>query len=503
MTYTLAYNLSEFSNGLYLPSAYIVGLDAAQSLTYIKKKATEENISEFKLPLSPSVKKLLDIVVLLSPKSLEKKYNANPKKIIPLTVLLADDTILGKISAFIHRNLGDFLYTIVQEQFPLCLDIENKVVANLAQLSLNQTVLQPIIYFEQTPEGMIYRLHIKENKTTWQIQKKPCLLVCNDPAWIVRDNQLSYIEGINSARLKPFFTKDEVAIPPKNLVDYCKKIILPLVEKLDFEHQGFDIIPHNTILKAELSLFHNFITHSFGLSLSFDYGKITFNWKEARQQKSFLDINDKGQVVIHHVKRQLENEADFIEKLQKLGLLNQESHYFSLMENPTTDANDMIDWLITHQKTLEQEGFTLAAPVLDNKPIALLRPILNHLTTSQENDWFDLKIEIVVGAFKIPFGQLVPHIREQNPYFLLPDNTYFIIPTAWMEKYQGLAQFGKVQQQSIRINKSQAPALLDEAFLGHDTLEKETTLWTPSRYLKAELRPYQVEGIIKTNWEPV
>jgi superfamily II DNA or RNA helicase len=496
MTYTLAYNLSEYSNGLYLPSAYIVGLDAAKTLTYIKKKATEENISEFNLPLSKSIKKLLDIVVLLSAKNLEKKYNANPKKVIPLTTLLTDATFSAKISDFINRNLGEFLQIVMQEQYPICVDIENKAVANLAQLTLNPTLLQPKIYFEQTPEGLIYRLHIQENNMTWLIQKKPCLLVCNDPAWIVRDNQLSQIEGINSARLKPFFTKDEVVIPQKNLVDYCKKIILPLVEKLDFEHEGFEIIPHNTIINAELSLFHNFLNPSFGLSLRFDYGKMTFPWKDSRQQKSFLDINDKAQVIIHHVKRQLENEVIYVEKLQKIGLINQESNYFSLAEKPITSAENMINWLILHQSTLEQEGFTIAEPVLDNKPIALLRPSLNHLTTAQDNDWFDLKIEVVVGTFKIPFGQLVPNIREQNPYFLLPDSTYFIIPTEWMEKYQGIAQFGKVQNQSIKIARNQAPALLEGTFLtGIENNPKEDIKWTPPQYLKAELRPYQVKGV--------
>jgi hypothetical protein len=362
MSYTIAYNLSEISNGLYLPSAYIVGLDAAKTLTYIKKKATENNISEFKLPLSTSVKKLLDIVVLLSPKSLEKKYNANPKKIIPLTALIADAPILAKISDFINQNLGEFLRIVMQEQFPICLDIENRVVANLAQLTLNPTILQPKIYFEKTPEGLIYRLHIQDNKTTWLIQKKPCLLVCNEPAWIVRDTQLSHIEGINSARLKPFFTKDEVVIPQKNLVDYCKKIILPLAEKLDFEHKGFDIVPKNTIFKAELSLFYNALTSSFGINLCFDYGKIAFQWKDTKQQKSFLDINDKAQLVIHHVKRQLENEAVFVEKLHKLGLISQESNYFSLTEKPITSVEDMTNWLILHQKTLEKEGFTIATP---------------------------------------------------------------------------------------------------------------------------------------------
>jgi hypothetical protein len=355
MPYTIAYNLTEFAPDLYLPSAYIVALDDAKILSYRQKKATEDNLSEYQLVYTPTVKKLFDIIGLLAPKNLEKKYNVNPKKPLTLANLLADKTISNKITEFIYRHIGEFLQTIMQEQFPLCLDIEGKVIAHLTQITLNSTLLQPKIYFEQTPEGLNYRLQIKENNTTWFVQKKPILLMCNEPAYIIREAQLYRIDSINSARLKPFFTKDEVNVPNKNVKDYCQKIILPLVEKIDFEHKGFDIIPHNTILKAELDVTHNFINNSSGISLVFNYGKMSFNWKDARTQRSFLEINDKEQVIIHHVKRDAEAENVFIEALKELGLSNQESNYFEPNNAQNSKANDIINWLIANEIALKKK----------------------------------------------------------------------------------------------------------------------------------------------------
>jgi SNF2 family DNA or RNA helicase len=495
MKYTIAYNLNAFSNGLYLPSAHIVKLDDAGILSYIQKKATVDNLSEFQLELTSTTQKLLDIVDVLAPKKLEKKYNTNPKKPILLAVLFANNDISSKITEFVHRQLGDFLQIILQENCPICLDIESKVLAHLTQLTPNATQLQPQIYFEQNAEGLIYRLRIKENNQTWRIQEKPCTLVCNEPAWIIRDQQLYHVEGINSGRLKPFFTKDEVVIPQNKLKEYCQKVILPLVEKLDFEHHGFSILPYNSVKKASLSIVHNFITKAYNIALFFEYEKISFNWKENRLQKSFLDFDEKEQVVIHHVKRNLEAENKYVLALNALNLSNQESNYFSLNEDKNNTVSHIIDWFITHQNTLQLKGFDVEKIYLDNKNIALLKPQLN-LNVTQENDWFDLKGDVILGAFTIPFAQLIPHIRERNPYFLLPDNTYFIIPEEWLETYKGVAQFGKSQANIIKIAKSQAPALLDNTLLvSTQNIDNEQVAWEAPQYLKANLRPYQIEGV--------
>ncbi len=497
MKHTIAYNLTEFTKDLYLPSAHIVSLDTSQTLSFVQKKATENGLDAYKLPLTPTTKKLLDIVLLLSPKTLETKYNAQAKKITPLSSLLSDALIAPKIVAYINRHLDEFFQIIVAQQLPICLNMESKVVAHLTQLETSDVVLQPKIYFEKQTDSLLYRLLLSENGQVSQIQTKRYVLVCNEPAWVICNDVLQQVADINSAKLKPFFTKNEVLIPQNNLKVYYQKIILPLVEKMDFEHTGFDIVPHHTILKAELTIVDNFITHSCGIGLTFDYGKMRFNWKESRLQKSFLDLsNNDEQVTIHHVKRDLNLEKNYVEHLEKIDLTNQQSNYFEPLDLPNPKMGAMVDWLITHHKTLTDKGFTIITPVIDNKTIVLLRPNLSLMTATQQNDWFDLKGEIEVGTFRFPFGRLIPYIRANNPYFELPDGTYFIIPAEWFEKFQGLAMMGKMTQNNLRITRSQAPALLPKDFFTvHEEAAKEKVVWTPPQYLKAELRPYQVEGV--------
>ena len=496
MKHTIAYDLTEFSKEIYLPSANIVSLNAAQTLSFVQKRATEMSIGEYKIPFTPTVKKLLDIIALLSPKTLEIKYNTNSKKIIPLSILLANTALSPIITAYINKYLGIFLETIVAEQLPICVDMKSKPAAHFAQLETPQTVLQPKIYFEKQADSLLYRLLLAENGRILKIQGKDCLFICNEPAWVVRNGVLQRIMDINSGRLKPFLTKDEVVIPQNNLKTYYQKIILPLVEKVDFEHKGFDIVPYSTILKAELTIVSNFITHSCGLELRFDYSKMQFNWKETRLQKSFLElINGGEQVLIHNVKRDANQEKNYLQSLEKIGLTNKSFNYFEPTEQPNSTMGALIDWLITHHKTLITNGFTVTKPLVDNKIIALLRPSLRLMTATQENDWFDVKGEVVVGTFTFPFGRLIPNIRAQNPYFELPDGTFFIIPAAWFERFQGLATMGKMKEHTIRITRSQAPALLHEDYFEIGVEEKEKINWTPPQYLKAELRPYQVEGV--------
>jgi superfamily II DNA or RNA helicase len=502
--YTIVYNLTEFSSDIYLPSAYIVALDAAQILTHRTEKATENNLQTFQITFTPTVKKLFDAITLLAPKNLERKFNGAAKKPLSLLALLTDKDTKDTVIKFIYRELGAFLKTIIAENLPLCVDLEGKQLVHLTQLRLNPTLLQPDIYFERTAEGVVYRLKIKENQTTWRVQEKPCLLLCNDPAFVVRDGQLYELSGINSFKLKPFKDKDDVLIPKRNTREYCQKIILPMLEKIDFEHQGFEIIPHNVVQKASLSLTHDFIQNTAGISLVFDYEKMRFNWKDGRSQKSFLDIDAAENIRIHHVKRNAEQETTFVQTLTDLGLIHASSNYFELKNTEKTTTTALIVWLIRHQKTLENAHFSVEMPVIENKTIALLRPQLN-LQTTEDNDWFDLKGSVQIGDFTIPFGQIVPNIRAQNPYFQLQNGVYFLIPDEWFETYQGVAQFGKTHGETIRIKRHQAGALLAKNTAeSAKKMDEETAIWRTPQYLKADLRPYQIEGVqwlIQQYWQ--
>lgn len=499
MSHTIAYNLTEFSTDIYLPSVYIVALDAAGILTHRKEKATENSLLNASMPFTPTVKKLFDAIILLSPKNLEKKFNGAAKKPVPLSVLLQDKAVKDAVMKFVHRHLGDFLWTIVQENLPICFDLESKQLVHLTQLTLNPTPLQPDIYFERNTEGLLYRLEMMDNGRAWRVQEKPCLLLCNESAWLIRDGRLCSIEGMNGFRLKAFKDKNEVVVPQSKVKEYCQKIILPMLEKIDFRHEGFDIVVHQIVQHTTLTLTHDFIQHSAGLALHFDYGKQAFNWKETRSQRSFLDINAKDEVIIHHVKRDAEAEAVFIQELKNLGLNTDNSNHFQVKSVQNASPTAIIDWLIRHQKDLENVGFTVELPVVENKTVALLRPQLN-LEKTEENDWFDLKGHILVGEFSIPFGQLVPNIRDNNPYFLLPNGLYFLIPDEWFETYENVARFGKIDGETVRIKRHQAPHLLEKKEAHNsektpDEIAEKIVTWTPPPYLKADLRSYQIEGV--------
>ena len=496
MSTILAYNLYPFDKNLYLPSVYIVSLDNDGKLAHIQKKNVKEPIlKEASLESTTTIKKLFSLINLLSPQALETKFNRQNKNPIPITSLLIDEKISLTITSYISRHLGEFLTLIVQEQLPICFDMDAKVIASWTQLATPSVTLTPEIYFEKQNDSLLYRLALTENGRVLKLKDNPCILVNNDPAWIILDGRLLHLEGINSARLKPFFTKDEVIVPKKNLKEYYQKIILPLVEKIDFEHQGFEVVHYSNILKAELTMTHNFITQSYGIGLNFDYGKTDFNWKESNAQKSFLDFKNETDIVIYHVKRNSKQESIFVDCLQNMGLFNTESNCFEPKDTPQYNAQKIINWLTEHQHSLIKSGFTVCTPQIDDKKIALIPSSLSNLKLTEQNDWFDLTGDVIIGDFTFPFAQLIPFIRNNNPYFELPNGNFALIPEEWFAEYQGMAQMGKTFQNGVRISRSQAPSLLPKAFFQANGMPKEDFQWVQSPYLKAKLRPYQIEGV--------
>ncbi|MDF1866051.1 MAG: DEAD/DEAH box helicase, partial [Saprospiraceae bacterium] len=104
--------------------------------------------------------------------------------------------------------------------------------------------------------------------------------------------------------------------------------------------------------------------------------------------------------------------------------------------------------------------------------------------------------------FSIPFHKLIPYIREGNRFYLLPDDTWFLIPEEWMTKYLALAQFGKRDKDLVRLSKSQFTILNKMGFESKSVgeIDWKDIDFTLSTDLKATLRPYQLEGVKWLFW---
>lgn len=497
--YALFYNLSPFLNHFYLPSAFICGRDRKGNFTYLLQKVYEKNVTSFGFEWTPEQRQLFDAIEKLQVKALEQRFNPPKKRAKPLAKLLEDKQIKKLIVFFVDKQLDLFLTLIARHQLQLCWNAVPKVPITDLLLDFSHLKLSANVYFKKTGEQVHYALRLQEGRKEWEIKHKEVIPLVNEPAWLFVDYQVFQVLHINGNMVKPFMTKREVVIPERHVKTYFQTFIVKIAEKINIETIGFDLIKYREILTCELHVFMDIFKKQPSLNLKFAYEKATFNWKDKQDQKTILDFKG-DEVVIHQVKRARRREQQWIDKLLSFGLEIVDGEYFQLAQSAATTWQ-LIEWLSEHKARLETAGFVIKSVVLEQKELLLAKPNID-LNVSQKNDWLDIYGNVTVGEFTFPFVKLANHIREQNYFYPLPDGTFFLIPQEWMEKYQGIFQFGNSKKDLLQLAKSQF-SLLKTLGLKEDVLEEANELaadvenmdYQPSPLLKATLRPYQLEGV--------
>ncbi len=133
-----------------------------------------------------------------------------------------------------------------------------------------------------------------------------------------------------------------------------------------------------------------------------------------------------------------------------------------------------------------------------------------RLQLSSEVDWFDLKADFEFSdGTVVQLPQLLASLQAGERLIRLGDGTYGLLPLEWLEKFGPLAQFGTVENDSIRMSPLQALFLSsvlgsDPQFRKNERLKTFKKLITdlqtlnemdPPGPFKGELRPYQKQGL--------
>lgn len=495
----VVYNLMEVVEGLYLPNAYIVSVDQDGYLAHIRQKALEETIGAFKLPLNDTRRKLFSIIDEIQQKNLEKKFSPPKKKVKTLEELWTDKDIQSAISTFVHRKLDELLQEVVAKNLPLTWNVDRRGLVKdfVMELPENREELDVHLYFKKNQDNVQYRFRLSEGEEEpWVLSSREVIPITNNPAWLFLNHRLCKVAAINGNMVKPFQKRDEVLIPANSVKTYFQKFILKVAAKVDIEAEGFDVVVWDELKACQLELTPSVFSGEWVLAVQMHYPAQTqFTWSDKRQKRTSLDFGE-NDVRINQVRRNLKQEKQFIEALKKLGLHNPEAAYFTTPD-PSKDPFHLLDWLIQNREELIKLGFKIAPVQLEEKPVYLAKANLN-IHSERVNDWFDIYGEVQVGEFSIPFLALARNIREENRFYALPNGEFFIIPLEWMEKYKALMQFARREGQALRLNKSQF-TLVDELGIAHKTDEEDDATdlsdYVPDSKLKADLRPYQLEGV--------
>ena len=469
---------------LFLPHAFVA--EQRNHSWYLLKKATDEVLKNSPLDLSQKEKEALVLTHSLDPLLLLEKYT---DKKHPLSERYKDKAKKKYIQQQIEEKVNTLLSLIAQHGLWLVVNCQKEHPLERQLLTLSDKVLQPLLEFEKTHTGIAYRLFLLDKEKLIPSEHTITLL-SQEGSWIVMDQTLVQVAPIKALNLKPFLDKTTVVIPESTIPEYFNKFLKEIIKKVDISTIGFDIIQKHHLVATHIKWVHDFLTNTYKLFLSFDYDGVIFHSNQSRSQQSHLEVLPNGDIQIEHYKRNLTEEAERIQQLEAVGFVQEDGNFFIKDSYPFASYFH----LLKHKQTLQAQGFILSDLVVNNQKVNNEPYTLSFGETTETNDWFDIRMTITQGAHQIYFSELVKNLREQNPLYPLPDGTLFVIPKEWFAKYEKISKFGRVVHQKIQLPKSNYTLLEDLPELKPQKPKTEIH-YTPSPNLKAQLRPYQAEGV--------
>ncbi|WP_269234767.1 DEAD/DEAH box helicase [Flavobacterium flavigenum] len=477
----------------YIPTAYIV--ENSSEIKYLDKKATKEIIESFGIDfdnLDSNTKKILTACESLKPEFIFRKFGAKIKSAKTIADLQKDSKIEFAIRQYLNFNLSSFYDLIVKEQFPLSLNLGPEKDFYRSRIAIEPLDFEPHIQFNKHSEGITYTLSLKENKTTFLPMNTSVTILLDEPAWLVIDKKLGQLKELNAKKITPFLKKKSIEIPSKLVDDYFKGFIPEIAKKIDIEATGFEMEVRDQIISSTIQPVYDFFKNCYYLNLYFDYNGYVFDAGKSKKTHSFVDFSIANEPKIIQFKRSAV-EILYTKKLLEIGLVKVKNELFGL-ETESNDPYINIQLIIDNKEKLESLGFTIQNLKLESKEIITES---NTVSIAKETkaDWFDIKIIITIGNYKINFNEIIPNIKSKERLFMLPDGNYFLIPLEWFSKYGSLAKLAKTENGELLLRKSNFTALDGISEIDNDLDQIHKAEFTSSDLLKATLRPYQIDGV--------
>jgi len=495
----VVFNLYPFSENLYLPSANIVAVDKGGQLTHLLQKATPATIGAYGIERTPVLDTLFEAIERLSPKALETRFKApKAKSAALLAQLLAHTDTKTPVESYIHRELDQFLAEIVRHRLPLTLDAERRTFAKDVLLYPATDDLSPHLFFRKTETGIEYRFQLGTETEKWSIRERDAFPLTNtNPAWVVAQYALFRVPGINGNMVRPFRSKDVIQILPDKVRTYFRQFIAKNAGRTQIEAEGFAVQTADRLLAVRLEPMEHLLEKTWLLKPVFVYDGAEFQHGERRSRVTTLDIpdDDAREITVHLVCRDPSAEHSFLDKLPAFGL--EEDH--RMFRLPAGGGlTDILHWLTERRPALEAAGFVLDAPQVEGRTLALL-PHAVAVRSEAVGDWFDVRGQVEIGPHKFPFHTFVPYLRSGNPYFPLPDDTFFRIPDEWFTRYADLAKSLRTDDEHLRLPKALFTLLqateTDIPTADFQPIDPDQIDYQQPADLKATLRPYQLHGV--------
>ncbi|MBV6645471.1 MAG: DEAD/DEAH box helicase [Cyclobacteriaceae bacterium] len=520
--FKLIYSLYQHEYLGYLFESFVVQLDAKGQLTFSHQNISSKNAKEFGSELDENDYELIQLM-----DSMQQEVVINhfvKKKIKPEQFFLktydkkvGDEVLQNEISKYLERRRSKILPLLAGKMlFEMGTDGEPA----WRQITILEEKATILFHFRKNEDNTHYFPTIKLRGEKIDFRQESTYIVCNEPAWMVVDQQLvTFEKEISGGKIRPFLKKKFILIPKNVEETYYEKFVAPLVATFDVYAKGFDIVtekyePKPILTLSELeevkhpapSLFEekkkeeNRLQSKVLFELSFEYGKYQYKADHLRSVSVSLEKQN-GDYTFHRISRNANRELSYIDELNQRGLNLKNSRL-------TLQQGEAFSWLNDYQSELKDKGFVIRQHANGGKRYFLGESVID-VQINENIDWFDIKATIRFGEYEIPFKTIRKLILQKKNEIKLPNGEIAIIPDSWLVEYGDLLSFTDESDESNVTLKKHHLALVQELKENHSAkvsmtrkLERLMDFQEIEEYklpkgFKGELRPYQKAGF---NW---
>lgn len=448
--------------------------------------------------LSNVERQAIEIASKYSERNLMKVFSK--ESVIPVFFKrLTEEHFKKVIRPFIDKKLVEMLELIRTEEIPFYQNTKgNKILYAHNMIEVSPYYTDVLFDFEADNKNFHYSLQCnRNNEPTSLLEKKPVIVLTASPANMLLGNELHMFQNISSMRILPFTNKTKVSVNASETDKYLEKIVLPVLRYHDITFSGLRIVEESRSCEPVLSVEEN-VYDTTVLKLTFRYGDETFYPGAARHKKSAkIHQDEDARATIHYFYRDTEKEEELIKLLKDAHLLLVGDSHFKLRED--APEKDMVNWITSNREMLTRH-FRLSSS--SNDAEYYLEDIHMEQEITEERDWFELHMTVIIGEFRIPFIRFRKNILAGKREYILPDGRVTLLPEEWFSKYTDLLEHSeenKTGDENIHI-KNTFIGLVESAF--NEDSEKKRIYQIkehikPPLKLKAKLRNYQEEGF---NW---
>jgi superfamily II DNA or RNA helicase len=408
------------------------------------------------------------------------------------------------IKPYIESRIHQCLHVALNEDIPVFLQ-KTKITTLHPEdrLTISPAPAIPAFRFDRDSNGSSYSLTVESEGKKLDLRNSSVEILSNKPCVIRADHSIHFISDIEGAKLKPFITRDKIIIPRASEEKYFSTFVLSVINTHKVTGNAF-ILEQSEPQKQAFLTVERTVTGIMAAILMFRYDDTDIYFNDSRDDFTTFS-NENGRFIFRGKKRDREWEERCMSALEESGLFTENGINF-LTPGIRDDNNEalygLIEAIAGNRKRIENAGLKILAGSLDRQ--YCLEPVEIRLSHNVINDWFDLRADVTIGSFSIPFTRLRRNILESIREYTLPDGTVAILPEEWFTRYRGLFEMGRESDDGLMLHK-QHFALVSDIISGDDcdicqrlaklSVPEQLPLLHVPEGIKAELRPYQLEGV--------